>query len=228
MKSLFIRCLANAVVLLCLGLMPLGCTKEPPATGEDGASTEVYTDEDFGFSLEYPSNWHVVPAEETADLIATGRRELEERQGISHSAKYRQLVLISKYPFPSSEPTPGMATLLMGAEELPVPPTTITDGFAYLTSARKLYDRTDLQVEFAGEPYRYPVNGAEFYRLDHRCTEQGMTFRQSSLATVVREHALVIILVGLSEDEMSELETIVSTLRFQQLSSEGPPTSETR
>jgi len=221
MKSPFTRHLANSAVVFCVGMTLLGCTEEQPAASESETHTRTYTNRDFGFSLDYPAGWHFVSKEKYVDLSTASHRDLVEKGVVSGSAECRDLAVISKHPWPSSDPTPGVAAISFVAEKLPVPPATIPDGLAYLIVVRKQYDKTDWQMSFDGEPYKYPINGVEFYRLDHTRTAYDMSFRQSSLATVTKGHVLCIVLTGLSDPEMNELETIVSTLQF-----ERPPVDE--
>lgn len=230
MKFSSLQFLAKSVILFSVSIAWLGCAEEPPIAGEDRTNTRIYTNAEFGFSLEYPADWHVVSPDKYAGFSAESRRDLLEKKVIPDDAQYRDIVAISKYPYPwpFPRPTPGAAVLAAAVEVLPASPSAVGDGRVYLANVKKLYEKTDWQVHFDGEPYEHPINGVEFYRLDHTRTVQDKVVRQSSLATVTGQHVLCVILTALSESEMGELETVLSTLRFAENTADKPVPSGPR
>ncbi|MEL6136496.1 MAG: hypothetical protein AAFR42_03670 [Cyanobacteria bacterium J06628_6] len=186
-----------------------------PNAGEVKAGT--YSNEYFGFSMDFPTEW-AVASDETAeelqdmgsDIVAGDDEALKASIEAAEQNTY-QLLMVSEQPVgaPVATFNPNIVVMAEKVSHLPG----IASGAEYLANVSNLLTSTDLPYEAAGEPYEVEIGGRTFHRADFSLSAAGMEINQSYLALVDNGYALGFILSG-TDESMGQLEEITDSLTF--------------
>jgi hypothetical protein len=202
--------LVAALVVAPLTLAMVGCRKPINARtsgspADSGMMGQVYTNGFFGLSLAVPAGWSVAPP---FDHSAKGA-----------SADARQLLLISEKPLNSK--ADSNPTLLVVAEKISVSGArTGKEYVEYVTRlmAGAIVKQNDSLVPYskAGDIREFSVSGRLLYRADLTARVGNRLVRQSYFSTVINDHAVSLVIAGLSDADIKRLEATVAAAVFAQ------------
>ncbi|MEO1591355.1 MAG: hypothetical protein AAFU71_08700 [Cyanobacteria bacterium J06632_22] len=186
-----------------------------PNAGAVTAGT--YTNDFFGFTMEFPTEW-AVASDETAeelqdmgsDIVAGDDAALQASIEAAEQNTY-QLLMISEQPVgaPVTTFNPNVVVMAEKVSHLPG----IATGGDYLINVSNLLTQTELPYESKGEPYEVEIGGQTFHRADFSLNAGGMDIKQSYLALIKDGYALGFILSG-TDESITQLEDIATSMKF--------------
>lgn len=187
----------------------------PPARFDDflGKSEKgKYQNSYFGFELSYPSNWHVVDQETSRAAIRIGTDVLkgsdQQANKMLVESTETEIVLFhaSKKPLGSI----GNQSLLMAVQQQPSPSVLPT----MVAEATKSLLLNSPGMEVTKDTRKAMIGGREFALVDFKLNVGSQVVLVRYFVTVIRGYALTFSLSLLDGDTPSELDAILSSIRF--------------
>jgi hypothetical protein len=174
-----------------------------------------YTNNFFGFTLQFPETWAIAPQETTQYLQEVGLNLLagedDALRTTAELALQNSYIMLMVSQAPLGSPVESNPSIIVMSERLPPLPG-IETGADYLFQVGQLLSLSQVQYTIVSEPYSVQIGNKTFYRLD--TSPDGGSFIQSYLTTLDLGYALTLILSG-QEQEMAELEAIAASMQFQ-------------
>jgi tetratricopeptide (TPR) repeat protein len=191
--------------------------KAPGARPDDGSvSQNVYTNNFFGFSYEFPKGWTVLSSSASRAVVEMGSAMLATSDPTQQDVK--QVVQRISYPLlfvmasaPKNQPltvsTIQMSALAIGPSAH-LSPDTLLNGIA----AKLRGARTDIQV--VRPPEKISISGREFWRAETAIPVNGGTSYNAQFVTLDKGYALLLILTAADQDTLGQMEQSVQTIRY--------------
>lgn len=212
-------------------------SQQPPAppagsaTVADSSSPDVgtvegnlYKNKFFGLQYQFPEGWTPHGEETKKHLMEIGRNAVSGNNALENGAyqdaEKRTLVLLSVFRYPLGTPVDNNDSIQLLSEDVRFAPG-VKSGREYLQLMAGSLKRSNLPIEFQGEPTTATAAGQTFYRQDILLTVRGKSVYEAFVVSIVKEHALSFVFVGSSEQSRDDLAKTLETLRFsQQISAE--------
>jgi hypothetical protein len=201
----------------------ISCNNTVPTSTPDDEliANNVYQNNYFSFSLPLPENWVVADSgveeklSQAAKDVVKNNPALEAKVDEAAKRNY-QLLFVSQYPLGAAvKSNPFISITAENVAQFP----SIKTGADYLAQGTKLL-MENLSYDPSYKIYEYNVDGKPFYRTDLVLNASAGPVRQSYISTVSGEYVLSIILSGQTNEEIMDLEEIIQTGNFANMSTE--------
>lgn len=167
----------------------------------------VYTNSAFGFSLQIPPGWVVVPSDDPVIKPTKGQPTASTpRQTV------RVLLVVTEnnplkrsYRRRSIQVTATRLTVQTG-------PATAAD---YLTYSRKTAKEQGMAVEYLGEPKEVTISGRKLSEIDLNSNTSGGLQHVEQYVTVEKDVLLQFLLVSPDQAGLKDLQPYIQSLRFK-------------
>lgn len=179
-------------------------------------SSGSYTNDYFGVTIKFPSDWETQDmetmnqlSEAGAELIAGDDEEMKESLDLSQ-AKTLNLLMASKYPMDSAQPNPSIivvgekVSLLQG----------VKDGKDYLEASQELMAQTGLPYDFKDIETK-DIGGKEFHLMEATISEGDLSLSQVYYSTIIDGYAFNMITTYVDEETKAQAEEIIDSVTFK-------------
>lgn len=211
---------ALALMLALVALMTAACGggNKEKVISLGTTSSGSYTNEYFGVSLQFPSEWEAQDmelmnqlAEAGAELIAGDDEELKKGMDLSQ-AKTVNLLMASKYPIETTtEPNPSVilvgekVSLLQG----------VKDGKDYLEASQELMNQSGLPYEFQ-EIKEQQIGGKDFHVMEVSINASPeLSITQHYYSTIIEGYAFNIITTNVDDETKAQVDEIIQSVSFK-------------
>lgn len=218
---------AFAQVALPAGPPPQASPRTQPATpppkmtptrlAENGGSlvNGVYTNSVYGFSMNTPPGWAVVPPPAPPPALNPAERLLQERiQAI-------RIILILSENAPLKK-NYERKTIQVSMVPLSAPsgPNTAPD---YLAYAEKSAKEKGLRVEYLGHPEAVTINGQQLWKIKLNETQNDAVLHIAQYVIAQERAILQFMLVSPDEEGLESMKPAIQSLRFKQQATKKAP-----
>jgi hypothetical protein len=202
---------------------PQASSASAPAQGsvegpdEGQIEGNLYKNGFFGLAYQFPEGWtphgektkkHIM---EIGKSAVSGDTNLEK--GAYLDAEKRTVVLLSVFKYPLGTPVDDNDGIQVMSEDVSFAPG-IKSGKEYLQLMARNLRAAKMPVELQRDPEEVSLAGQTFYRQNIILTVRSKQVYETIMATVLKEHALVFILVGSSDDGRTALAKTLETVHF--------------
>lgn len=212
-----------ATVLVCVAVLA-GCgdrKKVGSASDEiDFGVVEksVYRNKYFGLSMNIPPGWSVQDQDAKKKLMDMGRELLsgddKNLKATLRVSEMQSVDLLTVFKHPVGTPVSFNPNIICVAEQIRHLPG-IKRGKDYHFHTKKVLQSSQLKVSFPKEIYAEQIGGMEFDIMTSHMRVAGQTVKQKYYAIVLKGYALVFIVSFSTDEEESELQKVVESIRFQ-------------
>ncbi len=213
-------------ILLCL--ISVGCRdalqrgaqeKHPSEEiGFGSVEDSVYHNEFFGLSIDVPEEWNIQNQEtlkqltkQSSEIVAGDDKNLK---AVIDAAELQTVQLLAAFKYPVGKPVPFNPNILCIAERVSTLPG-IERGNDYHFHTKRLLESSDVIVSFPEENSTVQLGGMDFDVMTIHINVAGTTVRQKQFAAIIKGYALVINVSYSTDDEESEVEAVLDTVRFE-------------
>ncbi|MCR2805907.1 hypothetical protein [Paenibacillus soyae] len=211
---------ALALMLALIAIMAAACgggSKEK-VISLGTTSSGSYTNDYFGVSLQFPSEWEAQDmemvnqlAEAGAELIAGDDEELQKGMDLSQ-AKTVNLLMASKYPIDTAD-QPNPSVILVGEKVSLLQG--VKDGKDYLEASQELMTQSGLPYEFQ-EIKEQQVGGKDFHVMEVAVNvSPELSITQNYYSTILEGYAFNIITTHVDDETKAQVEDIIQSVTFK-------------
>jgi hypothetical protein len=205
--------------LLIAGISLCGCSKRSSAGPDAGVVTgRNYTNSFFAFAMTLPEDWPVAGSEVLKRVQEAGHKMMSKAGGKETEAlleaaepNIRYLLMITEKPY--GAPVAFNSSIIFMSERLSDVPGVKT-GEDYLFQVDKMLRSAQMPYQQKGAPEKVLIGGKTFYRATYTATMMGQTLVQSYATTMIKEHALSIILTAGGDDQLKQMTAFLDTVKF--------------
>ena len=219
-RLLLIVCLASIAACKHETLYMPRVEKPDPDSPDKGIVKDgIYYNYFFNFSLPIPENWAVAGTATEEYIMEAGKAivasdpQMEAAVEFSAQNVY-QLLTISEFEIGAA--VESNSSFVLYAERVSHAPG-IKTGKDYLMHVTRMLLEGNLPYERTKEGSLTKLSDKEFYREDVQLRAVGREIQQAYYATILGDFALVVVLSAQTEEQMTRLEEVASTLRFVDL-----------
>ncbi|WP_058486535.1 hypothetical protein [Defluviitalea phaphyphila] len=197
-----------------------GCGKKEKEITLGTFENNKYSNDYFGFTMEFPEDWHIATDEErealmaaTAEIVSKVDEDLAEDIDL---ASQETLYLALAYKYPPLEYTGGFnPNISCKANNLGlIDSVIIKTGKDYLEYSKEALEETDLGYKI-GDISTEKIGDTDFYVLDVSLESPVITVYQKYYVKIIDKYALSYLLTYSSEEEKNELTDILNTVSFE-------------
>lgn len=179
----------------------------------------TYSNEFFGFTMKVPSKWYLLTEDEQKELTDRGAERITERntelKETIEASKVNTAQMISMFKYPVDSMIAFNPSVLVIAENLSMTPQIKTSG-QYLDEAQKMVDKMQMGYEFPDGAYvKHDFGGEKFESMRASIDNLFMTVNQEYIVTIKNGFALIFIMSYSTEEEKSELYSVMKTIKFK-------------
>jgi len=211
------------------GGIPMPPSPEPRENGVAAPSKEelmkrgrvegqLYSNAYFGFSLPIPEGWHIQGEESRDRIIKAGGRlivgEDQKLKALIESPRPSSAMPLAVFRYPIGSPVPFNPSFALVIEDVGGAPG-IKRGSDYLYHVKRLMQAAQVKPTLGEEIYSKNLGGVDFDVLDVALDLGVAVVRQRYYTTIVKGHALSVIIAYNSEDDLKALTQVLDSVKFQ-------------
>lgn len=216
-RILLVVCLASIAACQNETLMMPQVEKPDPDSPDKGIVNDgTYFNHFFNFSLPIPEGWAVAGTATEEYMMEAGKAVMASDPRMNAATEMSaqnvyQLLTISEFEIGAAvESNP---TFVLYAERVSHAPG-IKTGKDYLFHVTRLLLEGNLPYERTNEGSLTKLGDKEFYREALQLRAVGRGIQQAYYAAILGDFALVVVLSAQTDEQMTRLEEVASTLRF--------------
>ncbi len=206
--------------------MPAAETLQAQTSGSGTAETvdegdidgNLYTNKFFGLAYKFPEGWTPHGDKTKKHIMEIGKGAVSGETTLDKSvyqdAEKRTLILLSVFKYPLGTPVDDNDGVTVMSEDVSFAPG-IKTGKDYLQIMARGLVASKVPMEFQGEPTEMTVAGQTFYRQNALLTVRTKQVYEAIVTTIVKEHALAFIFVGMSDESRSALVKTLDTVHLE-------------
>lgn len=202
-------------------LLLAACGNEEAEPSSNISEDNVYTNEEFGLSLQLPENWVVQSQEEQNQIAETGKNLIagddEEKKEIYDQSLEQTRYLLTAFKYQLGTNTEFNPSLMVIAENLGQVPEGITAN-DYLDATKAVLQSAnseDISYDISDEYSTTTLGGKEFSVLTANVTlGEELTIQQEMSVVIMNNHALALMKSYGSDEQEQELNTVFDSVTF--------------
>ncbi len=200
-------------------LITASCSKKAVDEIEYGSvENNIYKNDYFSMVIKLPEGWAVHDQESRQHIQDQGNKMVvgddKNLKAIVRASELSTVYLFSTSKHPIGAPVTSNPTIQCIAERIRHMPG-IQKGEDYLFHAKKFLEQGQMEISFPHEISTELIGGHSFGLLQTEIPMMGTTIRQKIYATVIKGYALLVTESFTTDDESSELDSILNTLTFE-------------
>jgi hypothetical protein len=178
----------------------------------------LYTNKVFGLAYKFPEGWTPHGDKTKKHIMEVGKGAVEGDSNLEKSAyqnaEKRTQMLLTVFKYPLGTPADDNDGVTVMSEDVSFAPG-IKTGKDYLLIMAKGLSASKVPMEFQGEPTELTAGGQTFYKQNVLLTVHSKQVYEAIVTTIVKEHALAFIFIGMSEEGRASLVKTLDTVHFE-------------
>ncbi|WP_235775632.1 MULTISPECIES: hypothetical protein [Paenibacillus] len=209
-----------SMVLLLILLMTTACARKEKELSLGVTESGSYTNDYFGVSLHFPTDWTYQDADQMNELVDEGAehfnfgaKDNEDKEKIIKmlQAKTLNLLVVSKFPLDADETGPS---LIAYAEKVSMFQS-IKNGTDYLEALIRSMGKSEYQYEYDDISAKN-IGGKDMDLLKATVDYgNGFVTTQEFYSTIIGEYALCFIVSYIDDESKAETDQILDSVTFQ-------------
>jgi hypothetical protein len=175
----------------------------------------VYSNSIYGFSLQIPPGWAVLPTE--AAKIAGSESE-SARPEVQSKLKQVILIMSENAPLKPSVQRRQVQVIVTHLPTMPGP--TAAEG--YITYSQRIAKEKGMQLEYKGSPESATIHQQPFSKISLEETTEGSMQHIEQYVTTRGQALLQFFLISPDENGLKTLEPVIQSVQFKPLPTEKP------
>jgi hypothetical protein len=180
----------------------------------------LYKNQFFGLEYQFPQGWTPHGEKTKKQIMEVGKSALSEtntvERGAYEAAEKPTLVLLSVFQYPLGTAVDHNDGIQLMSENVRFAPGIKTGNDSLQLMERNLKN-SNVPMETQGEPVKLNLAGQAFYRQDILLAVHGKPVYEAIVVTVIKQHALVFVLIARTNDGRTDMAKTLETIRFDQL-----------
>jgi hypothetical protein len=217
---------ANVAIGDAMFAMPAAETLQAQTSGsaasevvdEGDIDGNLYTNKFFGLAYKFPEGWTPHGDKTKKHIMEVGKGAVEGDTNLEKSAyqnaEKRTQMLLTVFKYPLGTPVDDNDGVTLMSEDVSFAPG-IKTGRDYLLIMAKGLTASKVPMEFQGEPTELTAGGQTFYRQNTVLTVHSKQVYEAIVTTIVKEHALAFIFIGMSDEGRASLVKTLDTVHFE-------------
>lgn len=175
----------------------------------------VYSNSIYGFSLQIPPGWAVLPTQ--AAKIA-GSESDSERPEVQSKLKQVILIMSENAPLKRSVDRKQVQIIAMNLPTMPGP--TAAEG--YITYSQRMAKEKGIQVEYKGSPQSTTIHNQPFSKINLEESTEGSMQHIEQYVTTRGQALLQFLLISPNDDGLKTLEPVIQSVQFKAMPAKKP------
>jgi len=207
----------GSMVMMLILVLATACSGSKAKTIDVGTTANgTYTNDYFGISLNFPTEWEFKNEEEMQELAEAGQELIagddasKKKKLDLASVKTLNLLVASKYPIGGEQVGPSIMSVAEKVSKLQG----ISSGKDYLEASKKLMVESQLPYQFK-EITTVTVGGKEFHVMEVSIDTGAMVVTQNYYSRIIEGYAFNLITTYENEESKAETDKIIGSVAFK-------------
>lgn len=175
----------------------------------------VYSNSIYGFSLQIPPGWAVLP---TQSAKIAGSESDSERPEVQSQIKQVILIMSENAPMKRSVDRNQVQIIVMHLPNMPGP--TAAEG--YIAYSQRMAKEKGIPVEYKGSPESTKIHNQSFSKISLEENTEGSMQHIEQYVTTQGQALLQFLLISPNEDGLKTLEPVIQSVQFKAMPAKKP------